>query len=201
MSNSVFQQGKSKAQELVKKARNVILDEIRGAAAIGNANGSFQLSLFAQIVGALPKYLTNQKTTPGQLPSPEEFLVSGIKFSIVSSNGKPVRFRDAYDIMSQATFTFSVSQIPVLEGWVAAHIPSNIIVPLDGKPEQTESVNLAAYVNLAGRPIWIASQKAYAMDLEYKNQCWAAAPNDYATLYGTLYFVCTLYGQRSKAVN
>jgi hypothetical protein len=184
----------------VKGKAGIRPDEIRGAALIANVNGPKKLMMFALNTGVLPEFLSNQLGTAGTLPSPETFEVTGVKFSLVAANSKRILFRDFNDIFSQGTFSFKVSSKPMLEGWLYSHIPSNIIVPIDGKPEQTECTNLSAFISLHDKRIGIDTMESFSMEVWINNQLMPATPNDYTGAYGALYMVCQLIGRRSEAV-
>jgi hypothetical protein len=196
------QEQKAKLKQIMSdlaNARNFVLDEIRGSSAITDATGSESLSLYN--TANLPLYLNSQVSTPGMLPDPESFKILGIRFSLNSSNGKPIVFRDYMDIISHATYKLSIAQIPQLEGVLWSHVPSNIVVLGGGATEVVYGVGLCSYVNLSGRPIWIKKGFNYTMDVNITKAQRQASPNDYATLYGTLYLTCQLMGIKGKAIS
>ena len=183
--------------EEVPGAGKVILDEIRGAAEVTAVAGAQELQIFSLNQGTLPKFLSNQVGSGGFLPAPEAFAVTGIKFTLATSNGKPVLFQDAIDIYSQGTFTFEVSNRPELQGWLQSHVPTNIVVPIDAKPEQTLCVNLASFVSLANNPVKISQSRPFSLTVNINKQVGTAG---YAAAYGHLYCVVQLLGYRLTAV-
>lgn len=181
-----------------------ILDEIRGSAALTAAVGTQTLRLFALNQGTLGVYLTNQVGTNGQLPAPDEFLITGIKFSLIASNNMAPLFYDFIDIFNQATFEFAVSNRVEISGLLASFIPPQIVVPIDSKPEQTRCYNLASFVSLRNNPIKLDPSRQFDMKVDVNKvisvvgNAYGAA--GYAANYTVLYMMCQLTGLRQRAV-
>lgn len=181
-----------------------ILDEIRGSAVLTGVVGAQTLRLFAQNQSTLAEYLTNQVGTNGQLPDPEQFLITGIKFTLNSTNGKMILLWDFNDIFSQGTFEFSVANRVEISGALQNFIPPQIHVPIDTKPEQSQCINLASFVSLKNNPIKLDAGRQYDMkvninkNLVIAGNAYGAA--GYAGNYGALYMTCVLTGLRQRAV-
>lgn len=181
-----------------------ILASIRGSAALTGAVGTETLRLFALNQGSLAPYLTSQIGTNGQLPDPEQFLITGIRFTLLASNGFAPLFYDFYDVFLKSVFELKISNKTEFEGALVDFLPPNIVVPIDSKPEQTRCVNLASFVSLKNNPIKIDPGRQYELNVSVtktiavSGNAYGAA--GYSSNYGTLYLNAVMSGFKEVAV-
>lgn len=185
-----------KAGSFLKGAKDIILSQIRGGALlVSGATGT--VNLFGANQSTLPAYVTSQVGQNGVLPAPERFLITGIRFLFLNDNGTVLTLSQYKELVQKTTYTFTISNKPMLEGCLLDHIPPQIVAAPDAAgtatdPATVAAFNLCAEIDLSLIPIGIPTNAQFSLSVNYT----APALNG----KGNVYLVGILSGLRSRAV-
>lgn len=212
-------------------AKDYIIDTIRGSARIYNSSTNTEtadLLCFAENQSGFSSYgsnysqlLTNQTSNAGQLPAGERFLVTGLKFSLVTpQNG--VEYTLRHEVIStlliNAVATFVTSNKPAWSGVLGTlRPPTSVVVPgtdgqastgyttsgatvipaVAGVAAKTYYNNNSIKVDLEKRPIAIQSQ--YPFDMRVNTGKIIESTFNLTTYH--LFLMCELLGIRERPVS